>query len=148
MPVAPQKFFFPTAEEAEAAFYEALELGDLELLMRVWANDEEAVCIHPGGERLVGIQAIRASWQEVLANGALPLRRLRVHTMQNAMSAVHAVVEQLSVNTGQARHIVHCYATNVFHSGPFGWRLVLHHASQAPDHSDVDMLHDIPDILH
>lgn len=148
MPDVPQEPLFSTADEAEAAFYEALELGDLDLLMRVWAADETVACIHPGGERLVGIEAVRASWQEILANGALPLRRFGVHAVHGAMSSVHTVIEQLAVGTRQGRHVVNCYATNVYHSGPSGWRLVLHHASQAPDDSDVGMHHDIPDILH
>ena len=40
---------FATPEEAEHAFYEALEQGDTVRLMQVWADDEEVVCIHPGG---------------------------------------------------------------------------------------------------
>nr|MBF0683253.1 nuclear transport factor 2 family protein [Pseudomonas sp.] len=139
---------FSSAEEAEAAFYEALELGDVELLMRVWSSDEAIACIHPGGDRLTGVDAVRASWQEILANGALPLRRMGVHTVHSAMSSVHTVIEQLAVSTRQGRHVVNCYATNVYHSGPSGWRLVLHHASQAPDDSDVATHHDVPGILH
>ena len=45
---------FPTAQDAEAAFYEAFETGDLEAMMNVWAEDEEIVCVHPGEARLVG----------------------------------------------------------------------------------------------
>ena len=32
---------FPTAQDAENAFYEALERCDLEAMMAVWAEDEE-----------------------------------------------------------------------------------------------------------
>ena len=31
---------FPTPQDAEAAFYEALERADLELMMAVWSEDE------------------------------------------------------------------------------------------------------------
>lgn len=148
MPDVPQELLFSTADEAEAAFYEAIELGDLDLLMRVWSTEENVACIHPGGERLVGIEAVRASWQEILANGALPLRRLGVYTVRGATSSVHTVIEQLAVGTRHGRHVVNCYATNVYHSGPSGWRLVMHHASQAPDDSDAGMHHEIPDTLH
>ena len=47
-------------EEAETAFYEALEKGDLEAMMAIWADDEEVVCIHPGGQRLTGQSLIVA----------------------------------------------------------------------------------------
>src|SRR5690606_33903414 len=120
MPDVQQEPLFSTADEAEAAFYEAIELGDLDLLMRVWSTDENVACIHPGGERLVGVDAVRASWQEILANGALPLRRLGVHAVHGAASSVHTVIEQLAVGTRQGRHVVSCYATNVYHNGPSG----------------------------
>ncbi len=148
MPAAPHNLVFATPDEAETAFYEALELGDIELLMRAWADDEDIVCIHPGGDRLIGAHAVRSSWQEILASGTLPVRPLRVHAMQSMMSSVHTLVEQLTVDSREGTHTVNCYATNVFHNGPSGWRLVLHHSSQAPDDAGVAQLHDIPDILH
>lgn len=40
---------YATSEEAGQAFYDALEQGDLAQLMAVWADDEDIVCIHPGG---------------------------------------------------------------------------------------------------
>ena len=43
---------FPTPQDAESAFYEALERADLEQMMAVWSEDEEIVCVHPGGPRL------------------------------------------------------------------------------------------------
>ena len=45
---------FPTAQDAESAFYEALERCDLEGMMAVWSEDDEIVCVHPAGARLTG----------------------------------------------------------------------------------------------
>jgi len=59
--------YFATAEEAELAFYDALERADLTRLMQVWADNEEIVCVHPGGLRVVGLHAVKESWQEILA---------------------------------------------------------------------------------
>ena len=56
---------FATPEEAEHAFYEALEQADSVRLMQIWADDEEVVCIHPGGLRIVGHSAVQESWQQV-----------------------------------------------------------------------------------
>ena len=36
---------YPTPQDAEAAFYEALESADLDAMMQVWADDEEIVCM-------------------------------------------------------------------------------------------------------
>jgi len=55
----PKKPIFTSPQEAEAAFYEALERGDLDAMMSVWAEDEEIVCVHPGGPRLNGYALVR-----------------------------------------------------------------------------------------
>ncbi|AFK63524.1 hypothetical protein TKWG_18280 [Advenella kashmirensis WT001] len=68
---APKRAVFASPEEVEQAFYEALRLGDVMRVMHTWADDEETVCIHPGGERLTGTSAIQASWQELLNSGPL-----------------------------------------------------------------------------
>ena len=69
---------FASPQDAEAAFYDALERCDLDAMMAVWAEDEEVVCVHPGGPRLVGYATVRDAWQRVFANG----RKLRVQIVQ------------------------------------------------------------------
>lgn len=139
---------FATADEAEFAFYEALEQGDLNSLMQVWADDEEVACIHPGGIRVLGHMAVRESWQEILANGPLVMRPMRLLALQSMMSSVHSVVEQMTVQSPAGMRVANCYATNVYHKGPAGWKLVLHHASAAPSEAGLLDLHDLPDQLH
>jgi formyltetrahydrofolate deformylase len=56
-------------DELEAEFYEALQQGDIERLMAVWADDDEIVCVHPGGGRVIGAAAIRASFEAIFAAG-------------------------------------------------------------------------------
>ncbi len=138
---------YATPDEAEHAFYEALEQADLPLLMGVWADDEEIVCIHPGGQRLIGHAAVKQAWAEILGNGPVSIRPTRQHTLQSLMGAVHTLVEQVVVETRSGTQVVNCYTTNVFHKGATGWHMVLHHASQAPDDLDGD-LDDVPDLLH
>ena len=60
---------FPTPQDCEAAFYEALEKSDLEGMMSVWAEDEDVLCIHPGGARVSGHAAIREIWRQMFAGG-------------------------------------------------------------------------------
>lgn len=122
---------FATADDAETAFYDAIERGDLEAMMAVWADDEEVACIHPAGQRLTGLAAVRESWRQIFAAGS----RLHVrvtHTLRwnSALMAVHNIVETLYVGDAQTAHgPVH--ATNVFVRGANGWRLLAHHASPA-----------------
>jgi hypothetical protein len=59
-----------TADDVEAAFYEALQRGDIDALMACWADEDEVFCVHPGGPRLVGAVAIRAAFEQMFGNGA------------------------------------------------------------------------------
>ena len=61
--------FFATPQDAEAAFYDAIERADLDAMVAIWAEDEEVVCTHPNGERLSGFAAVRESWRQVFSVG-------------------------------------------------------------------------------
>ena len=55
-------------DDVEHAFYDAISHGDADLLMLVWAEDEETVCVHPTGVRLLGEVPIRESWRSVFSS--------------------------------------------------------------------------------
>ncbi|MCF8171184.1 MAG: nuclear transport factor 2 family protein [Candidatus Methylopumilus sp.] len=139
---------FATPEEAELAFYDALERADLARLMQVWSDDEEIICVHPGGLRMVGLHAVKESWQEILMQGALHIRPAKLVTTQSMMSTVHSLIEQITVRSQAGTEVAHCYATNVYHKGPTGWRMVMHHASAAPEQTGLLDSHDAPGLLH
>lgn len=141
-----QKPLHSTPEDIEKAFYEALEAGDLEALMELWADDEQVVCIHPGGPRVEGYHDVRESWREILTAGALQIRAVPVHRMVGGVLAVHNVIEQvvMSGSVGQAQ-VIQVNATNVFHNGPTGWKLVMHHASPALDGDESEEVDEFSD---
>ncbi|GGE61519.1 YybH family protein [Massilia psychrophila] len=118
-----------SAAEVEAAFYDALNRADVDALMLLWADDDEIFCIHPGGPRLHGHAAIQASWEAILAQGALQIRPSQLHQAHNLMSSVHTVIEG-GVSAGS--EVAHLVATNVYMKTPQGWRMVMHHVSVAP----------------
>lgn len=118
-----------SAAEVEAAFYDALNRADLAALMALWADDDDIVCIHPSGMRLIGHAAINASWETILEHGGLAMTPVQLHQSHNLMSAIHTVIESASTTGGQEAHLL---ATNVYLKTPRGWRMVLHHASLAP----------------
>ena len=124
-----------SAAEVEAAFYDALNRADVASLMALWADDEEIVCIHPGGPRLIGHAAIRASWSAILEHGGLHILPSQLHETHNLMSSVHTVVEGTTSASGEPAHLV---ATNVYAKTPRGWRIVLHHVSVAAGPVPID----------
>src|SRR3546814_15218556 len=90
---------FTTPQEAEQAFYDALRQADLSLMMRVWADDEEVVCIHPGGMRTIGYDAMQSVWQQIFANGPVTIHPIRPMIMTSVMSSIHVLIEQITVTT-------------------------------------------------
>jgi ketosteroid isomerase-like protein len=138
---------FATPEDAETAFYTALAHADLDAMMAVWSEDDEVVCIHPGGNRLVGIAAIREAWQQMFASGTRISVALHQGLQWNCGLTTIRNVRQLVQVSGDDRLEPPLLATNVFIKGARGWRLVMHHASPAPDTNNLHG-HDTPTILH
>ena len=137
---------FPTPQDAENAFYEALAHADLEGMMAVWAEDEEIVCIHPAGTRLAGHDQVRSGWAR-LFQGA-PVLSVQVSqqvAVDGPMYAVHCVQENIAeAGDDRARHPMH--ATNVYLRTAAGWRMIVHHSSPAP--APPEKPQDGPKTLH
>ena len=143
--VAPPLAF---ADDIEQQFYEALQRGDIDRVMAVWSDDEEIVCVHPGGPRLVGAGAIRAAFEAVFANGAVNAQPQKVRRLQTHSSAVHSVLEQVRIDTPEGPQSAWVIATNVFVKTAQGWRLVAHHASPGAPSEVQEMIEAASSVLH
>jgi ketosteroid isomerase-like protein len=119
---------FTSPQDASLAFYQAFEAQDIDAMMSTWAEDEEIVCVHPGGPRVVGYEAVRSTWEQLFAGGAkLAFRLEHVVTLETVGLAMHSAVEHVYTADGTARGAA--AATNIFMRTPTGWRMVCHHAS-------------------
>ena len=118
-----------SADEIELQFYEALRLADIERLMAVWSDDDDISCVHPGGPRLAGAAAIRASFEAMFKRGPIHVHPEKVRRLQSHSCAVHSVLERIEVPVPNGRESAWVVATNVYLKGAQGWRLVAHHAS-------------------
>jgi ketosteroid isomerase-like protein len=123
---------YTTPTDAAVAFYQAFEAKDLEAMMNTWAEDEEIICVHPGGARMVGYDAVRAGWEQIFAGDTrLTFRLEEVITIETVGLAMQSAVEQINLARDDGAHGM-AIATNVFMRTPSGWRMVMHHASPAP----------------
>ena len=122
---------YTTPQDAAAAFYQAFEARDLDAMMATWADDEDIVCVHPGGPRLVGFEAVRAAWEALFSGDArLKFRLEAAIAIDTVGLAVQSVTEHVFLADGSPRGLA--VATNIFMRTPLGWRMVCHHASPAP----------------
>ena len=146
-PTPPAAALHSSPDDVEAQFYEALQRGDIARLMAVWVDDDEIVCVHPGGGRLVGAAAIRASFEAIFANGPIPVQPEQVHRLQGLGSAVHHLVERITVTGPEGAQDAWVLSTNVYLKTAQGWRLAAHHASAASA-ADLAGSGDAPSTLH
>jgi len=123
---------YTTPSDAALAFYHAFEARDVDAMMATWADDEEIVCVHPGGTRLVGYDAVRAGWEQLFAGDTrLRFRLDRIVVIDTVGLAMQSAIEHVS-SGGDGAPRGAAFVTNVFLRTPSGWRMVMHHASPAP----------------
>lgn len=135
-----------SADDIEAAFYDALQAGDIDQLMACWADEDDIVCVHPGGPRLVGAAAIRAAFEGMFANGAVHAYPERLRKVEALGAAIHNVLERVDLVTAEGTQRAWVVATNVYFKTAQGWRLVAHHAS--PGRSEVAEVSQPAQLLH
>ena len=143
----PGKVPLASADDIEQQFYEALQQGDIDKLMAVWSDDDDIACVHPGGARVVGLRAIRTSFELIFGNGRIDAQPERVRRLQMQGAAVHHVLERVQAMTSDGPQSAWVIATNVYMKTVQGWRLVLHHASPGSPH-EVQEIGESASILH
>ena len=143
----PSPVLLGNPDDIEAQFYEALQRGDIDRLMSVWSDDDEVACVHPGGGRVIGVMAIRASFEAIFSNGAVNARPEKVRRVLSHSSAVHSVLERVEILGANGPQSAWVIATNVYLKGAHGWRMVAHHASPGTP-QEVQELIETASILH
>lgn len=145
MPLTPSANF-ASPDDVEHAFYEILATGDAEQLTKLWAEDEESLCVHPTGARLTGLGPIRESWRSIFSSARIRVQPESVAHWQGTVMAIHHLTEVLFVGDDPSPHGP-LHVTHVYVRGAHGWRLVSRHASAADDGHQA-MADAIPHTLH
>ncbi|MDP1566595.1 MAG: nuclear transport factor 2 family protein [Polaromonas sp.] len=135
------------ADDIEAAFYEALQTGDIDKLMACWADEDDIVCVHPGGPRLLGTGSIRTAFDAMFAHGTIRAHAEKVRKVETMSASVHSVLERIEVLTEEGPRHAYVIATNVYHKTAQGWRMVAHHTSPGTPR-EMQVVSDSPQVLH
>ena len=136
-----------SADDVEASFYEALQSADIDRLMACWADEDDIVCVHPGGPRLMGPGSIRAAFDAMFANGTIRAQAEKVRKVETMSASVHSVLERIEVMTEEGPRHAYVIATNVYHKTVQGWRMVAHHTSPGTPR-EMQEISDSPQVLH
>lgn len=132
------EYYFATADEAEAAFYSAFEMGDKDLMEALLADDNVS-CIHPSSIPLVGRDDVLESWDQILETMTESVIKIDVINRSNSNGiAVHLVTETFADSHDIDTEFSQSLSTNVYIHQKNGWRLMMHHASYISDEEYTD----------
>ncbi|QIK37540.1 nuclear transport factor 2 family protein [Caldichromatium japonicum] len=121
---------FPTPQDAEDAYYDALESADAQAMAAVWAEAEDVFCLLPMAPLAIGSQ-VRRLWQALFARSqGFDLQVRHLLWIEQDDLAIHLVEEHPQVTSGDPPPPI--YALHIFQRGPDGWRLLIHQNSPGP----------------
>ncbi|MCU7922943.1 MAG: nuclear transport factor 2 family protein [Candidatus Thiodiazotropha sp. (ex Dulcina madagascariensis)] len=119
-----------TPQEAEDAYYDAIEERDLEAMLSVWEESEEILCLLPMMPAQRGMAGVRSVWEPLFQGDiALEIEIRHLHWIETADLAIHLVEEKVSTSAQPAAPV---YASNIYRKGAQGWRLLMHQNSPTP----------------
>jgi len=124
---------YDTPQEAEDAFYDALEEGDLKQLLSVWAESEDICCLLPMYPLVRGRPAVEDVFAHLLSRGTgVSLGINHLHWIESGDVAIHHVEEVLQDVPPDRAPPPPFYGTNIFRRDSSGWHLLLHLNSPTP----------------
>jgi len=107
---------------ANAAFYAAISTANVEAMARLWANNDDISCIHPGWPVIVGRVAVVGSWRDILESPTRP--HITCHDPYAIVDGNFGRVLCIELVGGMA-----LAASNHFRLISGHWQLVHHQAS-------------------
>lgn len=122
------------ARYANESFYEAFNKRNIAAMERVWGEDENTTCVHPGWPPIKGFEPILNSWAGIFENsGNMEIKISDVQVMASEDLAWVSCIEKLYTIAESGVLVSRVFATNLFHLEGDSWKMVMHHASPVPD---------------
>ena len=121
-------------KDANQRFYDAFGALDIDLMEEVWEDSDQAMCVHPGWQPLVGWDPIRASWRGIFDNTMLMNFNIQYVTavIEGECGWVTCFERITTVTQGQASNFS-TLVTNIFirssQTQDHRWKMIAHHAS-------------------
>jgi len=121
---------YATAQDAEDAFYDAIDERDAELLRSVWESSENIACLLPMQPLLHGNHVHEAFQPLIGGEILLDIQVRHIRWLEDGDLAIHFVEERVSIPGNPPQPAV--YALNIYRRGETGWRLLIHQNSPTP----------------
>lgn len=119
-----------TAQDAEDAFYDAIDDRDAGRLRAVWEDSNDIACLLPMQPMLHGAEVHEAFRPLMEGEIRLDIQVRHIRWLEAGDMAIHLVQEQVNIPGRPPQPAV--YALNIFRKGDGGWRLLIHQNSPTP----------------
>ncbi|ESQ09240.1 MAG TPA: ketosteroid isomerase [Chromatiaceae bacterium] len=116
---------FATPQQAEDAFYDALEERNDALMMCVWDDSPDIALLLPLQPFFHGGQVRNAIRELLRSDVPLNIQVRHLHWVEIGDLAIH-YVEELTHASGPSADVPPLFATNIFRRRGNGWVMILH----------------------
>jgi len=124
---------FNTPQQAEDAYYDALEEGNLDKLLSIWADSDDICCLLPMYPMMQGRKGIEDVFSHLFGQGhGVELSITHLGWIETDEIAIHQVEESIPNQPADAHPAPPVYGTNIFRKEPSGWRLIVHQNAPTP----------------
>lgn len=112
------------------AFYRAFFQKDISSMSRLWWQGSTSVCVHPGGQILMGWDSIRTSWEAIFLNTEFLEIETEIIKIEVDQALAYVIVGETVLQSVRGRKLkAQSIATNLFQKMAQKWYLVSHHGS-------------------
>ena len=116
---------FNSPEDAEDAYYDALENNDTATLSKIWIDGQDCFTLLPMMPPAIGKAAVEDAYKKLLEHtGNLDLTIKHIHWIKQEKFAVHLSTENITSENGQPATPI--YTVNSYVNEPDGWRMFGH----------------------
>ena len=124
---------YKTPQDAEDAYYDTMEEGDLGKLREVWADNDDICCLLPMYPLIQGRREVEEVYRRLFSMGqGLELSIRHLSWIQAGDIAIHQVEETVQNPPPGQPKPPPFYATNIFRKVGDGWRLLVHQNAPTP----------------
>jgi uncharacterized protein (TIGR02246 family) len=122
---------FDDPQATEDAYYDAFDEHDLEMMISVWADSDESVCLLPMLPAIKGMASIRKAFEPIMKNDSqFEIQVKHLHWIKTDTLAIHLVEETIKVPDSPDQSV---YATNIYQKDDLGsWHMTMHQNSPVP----------------
>lgn len=124
---------YNSPQEAEDAFYDALDEGDPEQVLAVWAESDDICCLLPMQPMIRSRQGVTELFTRLLSRGhAVSLAVRHLVWIQTDDIAIHQIEETIQNPPPGTPPPAPFYGTNIYRKDATGWRLIVHQNAPLP----------------